>query len=129
MIESLSPDLQQNLIHTVYALFVHNYIVFAYFFGFLISVLISIFRPSRFSVLLMLGFAVLTFSFEYDKHIIEGLRQQTLQSLITYKPHYRAQRLVDLVISELLPVVFYLTGWFLIYLAVLLEGFRKKRKV
>lgn len=124
---NLPPDLQQNLIHTLYALFIHNYIVFAYFFGFLLSVIISIIRPSRFSILLLLGFAILTFSFEYDKHIIEGFRQQTLQSLITEKPHYRLERLIDLIISEILPIIFYLLGWGLIYLALFLEGIKKKK--
>jgi len=123
-----TPDLQQNIIHTIYALFVHNYIVFAYFFGFLVSVFIAIKKPSRFAVLLILGFAVLTFSFEYDKHIVEGLREQTVQSLITEEPHYRTQRLINLVISEALPVAFYLFGWILIYWAIVSEGLKKKRK-
>ncbi len=125
--DNLPLDLQRNLIHTIYALFIHNYIVFAYFFGFLISVLLSLKKPTRFSILLMLGFAMLTFSFEYDKHIIVGFREQTLRSLITEKPHYQVQRWVELLIGEILPIIFYLLGWGLIYLAILIEGFKKQR--
>jgi len=125
---NLTPDLTQNMVHTVYALFVHNYIVFAYFFGFLLAVMLSLKRPSRFAILLMLGFAILTFSFEYDKHIIDGLREQTLNSLITQKPHYRAQKWIEVIIGEILPILFYLLGWCLIYLAILLEGLKRKRK-
>ncbi len=124
----LTPDLQQSLVHTVYSLFVHNYIVFAYFFGFLLSVLISIKNPSRFSVLMLLGFAVLTFSFEYDKHIIDGFRQQTLQSLITEQSHFQLQRFISVVISEVLPIFFYLLGWVLIFVAIASKGLKKPAK-
>ena len=124
----VTPDLQQSIIHTIYALFIHNYIVFAYFFGFLLSVFVSVKKPSRFSVLLMLGFAVLTFSFEYDKHIIEGLRQQTLQSLTTAEPHLRFQRGISVLITEVFPVVFYLLGWGLIFVAFVTEGLKKPGK-
>jgi len=128
MTEYLNGDLGQNIVHTAYALFAHNYIVFAYFFGFLISVGISIKKPTRFSVLMMLGFALLTFSFEYDKHIIEGFRNQTLQSLISEKPHYRLQRWIEIIIGEVLPIFFYLAGWVLIYLAIIWRGVVGKKK-
>lgn len=124
----LSPDLQQNVVHTIYALFVHNYIVFAYFFGFLLSVFISIKKPSRFSIFMLLGFAILTFSFEYDKHIVDGLREQTLQSLITDQPHLRLQRTIGAIVSEVLPIFFYLLGWGLIFTAITFKGLKKSAK-
>lgn len=118
----MTPDLNQNLLHTGYLLFAHNYIVFAYFFGLLLSVFLSLKHPSRFATLLIIGFALLTFSFEYDKHIIDGLRNQTIQSLITDKPHYTVQKWVDLVISDLLPILLYSGGWLNLFLALVLAS-------
>jgi hypothetical protein len=124
----MSADLQQNIFVTVYLLFTHNYIAFAYFFGMLIGIGLSIWRPSRFSTFIFLGFAILLFSFEYDKHIIAGLRDQTLKSLITVKQHYKVQRLVTLVITEILPVLFYLLGWGMVYLAIIFAALKMHKK-
>ncbi len=121
-------DLSSNVIHTIYALFIHNYILLAYLLGLIISVFIAFKKPSRFSLFLILGFAILAFSFEYDKHIVEGLRQQTLQSLITAQPHQRIQKWTSLIIGEILPIFFYVFGWLMIYLAILIEGTKQKRK-
>ncbi len=115
----LAADLQQNIMVTVYLLFSHNYIAFAYFTGLIISIILSIKWPSRFSTYSFLGFAILLFSYEYDKHIIEGLRQQTLRSLITLQPHLRFQRLISVTITEILPILFYIAGWAFIYLAII----------
>lgn len=120
----ITPDLQQNIFITIYLLFSHNYIVIAYFVGFLISIALALYRPSRFAALVLLGFAVLLFSYEYDKHIIEGLRQQTLTSLVTAEPHFKLQRLINVVISELLPVFFYILGWGLLFTAIFKAGIK-----
>lgn len=117
---TITSDLSINIIHTLYLLFAHNYIVFTYFTGLLISIFLSIKSPSRYSIFLFLGFAFLTFSFEYDKHIAENLRQQTLQSLITEKPHYTAQKYIDSLIGEILPIFLYTTGWICIFTSLFL---------
>ncbi len=124
----MSPDLQQNVLVTIYLLFSHNYIVFAYFIGLLIGIGLAFYRPSRFATLVLLGFAVLMFSFEYDKHIIDAFRQQTINSLITLQPHYKLQHIINLVISELLPVFFYVLGWLLLYGAIIYSALKNKDK-
>lgn len=124
----MSPDLTQNIFVTVYLLFTHNYIAFAYFLGMLIGIGLSVWRPSRFSIFIFFGFAILLFSFEYDKHIISGLRDQTLGSLITVKQHYKVQRIVTLVITEILPILFYILGWGMIYLAVIYAALKMHKK-
>ncbi len=122
--DQVTPDLTYGFIHTVYATFIHNYILFAYLLGLSIALILAFKKPSRYSFFLILGFAVLAFSFEYDKHIIEGLREQTLQSLIIEKPHYTAQKWVSVFISEILPLFFYALGWLLIYIAILIGGLK-----
>lgn len=115
----VSPDLRQNIIVTLYLLFTHNQLAIAYFLGLALAVGLSIYRPSRFATFLLIGFALLLFQYEYDKHIITGLREQTMTSLITDQPHFRVQRLVNLVISDLLPIGLFVIGWGCIYLSVI----------
>ncbi len=125
---AVTPDLQQNIVNTVYLLFAHNYIAFAYFSGVLIGIYLALSRPSRYSTLILLGFAVLLFSFEYDKHLIDPLRNQTITSLITATPHYKVSRIIDLFISEVLPILFYVTGWVLLFMAIISRGLIGKKK-
>lgn len=124
----MPSDLSFNIINTVYAIFIHNYILFAYLIGLVISILVALKKPSRRALLFILGFAILAFSFEYDKHIIEGLREQTLRSLITVNNHYTAQKWVNLIIGEVLPVFFYITGWIFIYLGIV-AGKKSRKKL
>ena len=124
----VSPDLRQNIIVTLYLLFSHNYIAIAYFSGMILGIILSIYRPSRYAVFVFLGFAILLFSYEYDKHIIVGLREQTLRSLITITPHYRLQRFVNLALSDLMPVVLYVIGWGLILGAIVYAGRKMGKK-
>ena len=118
MDQAVSPDLRQNIIMTLYLLFSHNYIAFAYLGGLVLSIALSIYKPSRFTTFCFIGFATLLFSFEYDKHLIAGFREQTIKSLITIQPHFRLQRILNLVISDVFPVLFYSLGWFFIFLAI-----------
>lgn len=123
----ITAELSQNIFVTIYLLFSHNYIALAYFTGLIIGIFLSIKWPSRFSTFIFLGFGILLFSYEYDKHIIDGLREQTMKSLITIQPHLRLQRVINVTISEILPIVFYVAGWAFIYLAIL-YGARKLGK-
>lgn len=116
---NITPDLSQNIISTLYLLFTHNYIVFMYFTGLILSVILSIKHPSRYATFLMIGFALLTFSFEYDKHIVDGLREQTLNSLITVNQHYTLQKYINIVIGVLGPIVLYVVGWVFVFVALI----------
>lgn len=121
-VTGISPDLSQNIATTIYLLFAHNYIAFAYFAGMIMAVGLAIWKPSRFSIFVLLGFAMLLFSFEYDKHIIEPLRNQTITSLVTVTPHYRVSKVIDAVISEILPVLFYTVGWGMVFASIVYAG-------
>ncbi|MBI2641126.1 hypothetical protein HYW87_00840 [Candidatus Roizmanbacteria bacterium] len=123
----MSADIEQNAIITIYLLFSHNYVVFSYLAGVVITAFLSIVKPTRFSVIMLLGFLVLLFSFEYDKHMIVPFREQTLKSLITQTPHFRLQKLIDIVIAEILPILFYAIGWILIFLGVIYASIKLKR--
>ena len=125
---NVTPDLRQNILTTIYLLFSHNYIALAYFGGMVIGGILAFWKPSRFAILNLFGFAILLFSYEYDKHIISGLREQTLKSLITETPHFRLQRYVNLFISDLLPVLFYILGWGMVFAAIVYAGLKLAKK-
>lgn len=121
-------DLGQNFSTTIYLLFSHNYIALAYFTGLIIGIFLAIYKPSRFATFVLLGFAILLFSFEYDKHVIEAFREQTIKSLITTQQHFKLQRLIDITISELLPIFFYIAGWAFLFIAIVVEGIKVGKK-
>lgn len=124
----VAPDLRQNIVVTLYLLFTHNYIAFAYLTGMIVGIGLLIWKPSRFATFIFLGFAVLLFSFEYDKHIIAGLREQTLKSLITTTPHFRLQRIVNLFLSDLLPILFYVAGWGMVLGSIIYAALKLSKK-
>jgi Na+/phosphate symporter len=124
----VTPDLQQNIMVTVYLTFAHNYIALAYLLGMLIGIVMAVWKPSRYAIFIFLGFAILLFSFEYDKHIIEPLRSQTTTSLVTEKPHYKVSKIVDVVIADVLPIVFYTTGWGMLFTAIVYGGIKLGKK-
>ena len=125
---TISPDLQQNIITTIYLMFSHNHIAIAYLTGMIICIGLSIYKPSRFTIFLFLGFLILLFAYEYDKHIIESLREQTMNSLITIQQHNRVKKIVNLIISQLLPLFLYLLGCGLIYAAIISAAMKLTRK-
>lgn len=117
----IPADLAQSLAHTIYTTFSHNQVVLGYLGGFFLSAGLAIWRPNRFSILLLLGFGVLGFGYEYDKHLVGPLTRQTLQVIIENPAqHLRAQRYLNTFLGEVLPVLFYFCGWGLIYLGIIL---------
>lgn len=110
----ITPELQQNIFYTLYFTVTHNALAIFYAAGILAAVILSIVKPSRKSVILLLGFIVLLFSFEYSKHIEEGLKQQTLNSLITIQEHNQVRRIVNIVTSKLLPRGLPVLGWLMV---------------
>jgi hypothetical protein len=58
----------------------------------------------------MIGFALLLFAFEYQKHIVDGLLEQTRGSLITERQSYRLEWLLDKTFGKILPPLFYFLG-------------------
>lgn len=106
----MNPDLQQNLFITLYLVILHNFFALIYIAGLIVSTAYSLYRPSRKATLFMIGFALLLFSFEYSKHIVEGLKEQTVNSLITETPRYHLERLITVTISKLLPLFLNIGG-------------------
>lgn len=67
----------------------------------------------------MIGFGLLLFGFQYNKHILEPLKTQTQSALITERQSYRTQRAIDLALARVLPKAFPVAGWSLIIIGFL----------
>lgn len=110
----VSADLKQNLFYTLFFLITHNAFAIVCVVGIGISILLSIYKPTRSALCILLGFMVLLFAFEYSKHIVEPLRQQTLNSLITDKPHNTVSRIINFSLLKALPLTLPLLGFLLV---------------
>ncbi len=125
----MTPDLSQGILRTVYLTFAHNELVMAYVAGLCISAIMAFKKPNRFYLSLLIGFAILAFNFEYDKHIIDSLREQTLVSIVADPgKHFKVQRFISLVITELVPVVLFLAGWGMIFVAIISQGLKSTQR-
>lgn len=114
----------------LYSLIAHNSEVIVYVSGSLLSVIALFIKPTRLALLYLLGFGLLAFNFEYDKHLMLPLRAQTLATVAgSPSTHLYSQRLVSLFLTDLLPVIFFLTGWGILFVAITLSLLNKKNIV
>jgi len=118
---SFDSDLQQNIFYTVYFTVSHNLPVFIYGAGIAASAVLAVIKPKRTYVLFLLGFIILLFAFEYQKHILDGLKEQTINALITVQEHNTVRRVINIVLIKLLPLGMPLAGWTLILTGVFLH--------
>lgn len=107
----IAPDTQQNLFYAIYFTISHNFEALAYFGSMGLALLIALIKPTRAMILIMVGFGLLLFGFQYNKHILEPLKQQTESALITERQSYRTQRAIDLAFARVLPKAFPIAGW------------------
>ncbi len=124
----ITPDLKQNIFYTLYFTVSHNLPVFLYGSGIFYAVIHSLIRPSRASVLLLLGFILLLFAYEYDKHIVHSLREQTINALITIQEHNKVRRIINILTLKAIPVLTPLLGWFMVLTGIYLLFIRIKLK-
>ena len=116
----ITPDLKQNILYTVYFTVIHNIPVFVYGTGILVAVIFAIIKPARSYIFFLLGFILLLFAYEYQKHILDGLKEQTINALITIQEHNKVRRIVNIVLIKLLPFFLPLIGWVFVLLGVYL---------
>lgn len=117
------PSLSGNFVRMMYELFSHNYIVIGYFAGLIVSALAAFKKPTRTHFLIVIGFALLVFNFEYEKHISEGLRDQTVSSVVGQTGNLKAKSLVALFIEFVFPIVTFYLGIALILFGLVKEAF------
>lgn len=74
----------------------------------------ALYRPTRGKIIIMWGFVILLFSFEYSKHILEPLKEQTIQSLITERESIRIEYYITKILTRVVPFGLPILGWMLI---------------
>lgn len=104
-----------NLTNTIYLTFAHNEYAIAFFIGMILSCISLLYKPSRSKVLLLVAFTTLLIGFEYEKHIMEPLMDQTLNSLGVAGDGSRASSLMVKIFQKLLPFGFFTVGWGLLF--------------
>lgn len=113
-----TPELKQNIFYTIYFLLLHNWQVIIFVLGMISSLIYLIYKPTRSNVLIFIGFGMLVFGFEFNKHIADSLIEQTTNSLITITRHYKLEWLIKITFSKILPVFFYLLGLLFIIIGI-----------
>lgn len=118
----------ENLLNTIYLTFAHNEYAIAFFIGALLSVISLIYKPSRSKVLLLIAFTTLLIGFEYEKHIMEPLMDQTLNSLGVNEGGSRSGSLLAKIFKILLPFGFFTVGWGLLFGVLFTKNINLKPK-
>lgn len=122
----MSPLIKQGIIQLIYSTFLHNSEALAFFAGIICALILLLRKPKRIYVLFLIGFTALFIRFEYLKHIVDPLQQQTVGVVVTEQGYQRTRRLIDILINDLLPLGMYFLGWGSIFLAMVNFGRQKK---
>lgn len=117
----MAPDTQQNLFYTIYFLISHNAEALFYALCIFTTTLYALYKPTRGKIILMWGFIILLFAFEYNKHILEPLRQQFINSLITERQSFRIEYTINYILVRVLPKGLPVLGWSLVILGIFFD--------
>lgn len=107
----MAPDTLQNLYITIKLTLTHNFEAIIEFIFWLFFLTKSLIKPTRYFILLSTGFLILLFNFQYNKHIVEGLKEQTLDSLVTQRQSYKTAFVVEKTFDKAIPFALPIIGW------------------
>jgi len=100
------------LFDLIYFTWLHNSEAIAYFIGCVITLVLQFIKPRRLNLLFFIGFLLLLLEFQYVKHIVEPLEQQTLQTVLQQGASgARFTKLTGIFLEKLIPFGLYLGGW------------------
>jgi len=114
----MNSHVKQGLFQLVYATFLHNSEAIALSIGIVISLTLLFKKPARLYLYFFLSFSLLLARFEYLKHLVDPLQEQTVTTVITEEGHFRAKRLFDLFFNDLVPMILYLLGWGFLFFGI-----------
>ena len=117
--------MKQGLFQLVYFTFLHNELAIGFALLAIVSLVILIKKPARRYVFFFVGFLILLFHFEYNKHIVKDLADQTVSTVFLEEGNYKARWLTNGLIYHAVPTVLWLIGWLGIALGVINPKFKK----
>ena len=117
----ISPDTQQNILYTAYFILIHNVQALLYVVGIITVTTWALYKPTRGKIVMLWGFIILLFAFEYSKHILEPLKEQTIQSLITQRESVRIEYYITKILTRAVPFGLPILGWMLIVIGAFFD--------
>lgn len=121
--------MKQGLFQLIYFTYLHNQLAIGLLVAALVSLFLLIKKPSRRYIFFFLGFLLLLFHFEYQKHIVQDLAEQTIATLFLEEGHYRWRWLTKVSIYHLAPFLLWLSGWGGVILGLIDPSFEQKKKL
>lgn len=124
---AISPDIIGQIGVFFKNILIHNSLAVVFATGAVIWFLLALYRPTRTKLITLIGFLILLFAFEYNKHIATPLLLQTQQTLQTQIAHARFDWLVRVILTKIGPVVLYGIGALCIIGGMLIGGWSAKK--
>ncbi|MDO5561159.1 MAG: hypothetical protein Q4G02_00040 [bacterium] len=121
--------MKQGLFQLIYFTYLHNQLAIGLALAALVSLFILIKKPARRYVFFFIGFILLLLHFEYQKHIVQDLAEQTISTLFLEEGHYRWRWFTKVTLYHLTPFLLWLAGWGSVILGILNPRFNKKEKL
>src|SRR3989344_3646401 len=104
-------SLKTGIFQLLYFTFMHNADAIAYLIGIGFVFALLMWKPRRILVLFLIGFILLELRFQYLKHIVDPLYDQTVGAMLQGGTFFRTRRLLDLFMNDLIPLGLYFGGW------------------
>lgn len=124
-------SLKTGIFQLLYFTFLHNADAIAYLVGIIFVFVLLLKNPRRILVLYLLGFILLEIRFQYLKHIVDPLYDQTVGAMLQGGTFFRTRRILDLFLNDLVPMGLYVGGWGCLFAGILFSvtkpGFLKKK--
>lgn len=121
--------MKQGLFHLFYFTYLHNQLVIGLAIAAIVALILLIKKPQRRLVFFFLGFLLLILHFEYQKHIVQDLAEQTIATLFLEEGNYRFRWLTKVSLYHLVPFLLWLSGWGSLVLGLIdFHGFKFGKK-
>lgn len=110
---------------TLFSTVNHNLSVIIYVGAAGLMIVLLIVRPNRKLILFLLGFILLAFNFQYVKHIVDPLAEQTRVAIeSTGYQSAKSRRLMNIVFEDLIPLVTFIGGWTCLVMGMIIDHIR-----
>ncbi len=118
--------MKQGLFQLIYFTYLHNQLAIGLIIAALVALILLLKKPQRQYVFFFLGFLLLILHFEYQKHIVKDLADQTIATLFLEEGNYRFRWLTKVGLYHLVPLIMWLLGWGSIILGLLNDEIKWK---